>query len=80
MRPFKLQARKLEFLLAEAMRLGADTVVTIGGVQSNHCRSTAAAARSLGLNTMLILRAPYADRDPGLVGNLLVSRYRYTGG
>ena len=38
------KARKLEYLLADAKRLGADTLVTIGGLQSNHARQTAAAA------------------------------------
>ena len=40
-----LQVRKLEFLIAEAMAQGADTLITIGGIQSNHCRATAVAAR-----------------------------------
>ena len=38
------KARKLEFLLGEAKSIGADTLVTAGAVQSNHCRQTAAAA------------------------------------
>jgi D-cysteine desulfhydrase family pyridoxal phosphate-dependent enzyme len=78
------KTRKLEFLLAEAKTLGADCIVTIGGQQSNHCRTTAAAARILGLETFLILRiedpsvggeaaAAFAS-EPGLVGNLLVDR------
>ena len=37
--------RKLEFLMADALAQGCDCVVTIGGLQSNHCRATAAAAR-----------------------------------
>ena len=40
-----LQVRKLEFLIAEAMAQGADTLITIGGIQSNHCRATAVSAR-----------------------------------
>ena len=71
------KVRKLEFLLAEAMDRDADCVITIGGVQSNHCRATAVAARYLGLDSHLILRAPQSiaeDGDPGLVGNLLVER------
>jgi len=39
------QVRKLEFLIAEAKRLGHDSIVTIGGIQSNHCRATAVAAK-----------------------------------
>ena len=50
------QARKLEFLLADAKKQEADCVVTIGGVQSNHCRATAVAARMMGLESHLILR------------------------
>lgn len=44
------QIRKLEFLLAEAKDAGADCVVTIGALQSNHARATAAAARAVGLD------------------------------
>ena len=40
-----MQVRKLEFLLAEAAVQGHDCVITIGGIQSNHCRATAVAAR-----------------------------------
>ena len=71
------KVRKLEFLLAEAMDQSADCVITIGGVQSNHCRATAVASRYLGLDSHLILRADrsVADAgDPGLVGNLLIER------
>lgn len=48
--------RKLEFLLAEAKSQGAEVVITAGGVQSNHCRATAAACAKLGLRCHLILR------------------------
>ena len=41
-----LQVRKLEFLMAEVVAQGHDCVITIGGIQSNHCRATAVAARS----------------------------------
>lgn len=72
------QVRKLEFLLADAQQRRHDCVITIGGVQSNHCRATAAAAAMLGLRCHLILRtsrqALERDRDPGLTGNLLVDR------
>ena len=40
-----VQVRKLEFLIAQALQDGADTVVTLGGIQSNHARATAVAAR-----------------------------------
>ena len=42
---FAKQVRKLEFLVADALQRKADTLVTIGGIQSNHCRATAVAAR-----------------------------------
>lgn len=44
-----MQVRKLEFLMADALAKGADTVVTVGGIQSNHCRATAVAARHVSL-------------------------------
>lgn len=50
------KARKLEYLLAEAKAFGADTLVTIGGLQSNHARQTAAAAAKFGLGCELILK------------------------
>lgn len=43
------KVRKLEYVLADALAKGADTVVTTGGIQSNHMRQTAAAAARLGL-------------------------------
>ncbi|XP_062118091.1 putative D-cysteine desulfhydrase 1, mitochondrial [Humulus lupulus] len=70
------KVRKLEFLLADAVEQGADCIVTIGGIQSNHCRATAVAARYLNLDCYLILRTSkvFVDQDPGLTGNLLVER------
>ncbi|XP_010461660.2 PREDICTED: bifunctional D-cysteine desulfhydrase/1-aminocyclopropane-1-carboxylate deaminase, mitochondrial [Camelina sativa] len=70
------KVRKLEFLMAEAVEQHADTVITIGGIQSNHCRATATASNYLNLSSHLILRTSklLADDDPGLVGNLLVER------
>ena len=63
--------RKLEYLLAEAHSIGATVVVTCGGVQSNHCRSTALACRQRGLRPVLLLRgAP--PLPAGLDGNLLL--------
>ena len=46
-----IQVRKLEFLLADALQQECDCVVTFGGLQSNHARTTALAARQLGLST-----------------------------
>ncbi|EEF34687.1 bifunctional D-cysteine desulfhydrase/1-aminocyclopropane-1-carboxylate deaminase, mitochondrial [Ricinus communis] len=70
------KVRKLEFLMADAVAKGADCVITIGGIQSNHCRATAVAAKYLNLDSYLILRTSKAlvDQDPGLTGNLLVER------
>jgi D-cysteine desulfhydrase len=68
------KARKLEFLLADALQKGADTVITCGGIQSNHCRATAVAARELGLDAHLLLNHPQPELNPGLAGNLLLDR------
>ncbi|XP_049349250.1 putative D-cysteine desulfhydrase 1, mitochondrial isoform X3 [Solanum verrucosum] len=70
------KVRKLEFLLADAVAQGADCIVTIGSIQSNHCRATAVAAKYLNLDCYLILRTSklLVDKDPGLTGNLLVDR------
>lgn len=63
------KARKLEFLLGEAVALGCDCVVTCGGPQSNHARMTAGAARKYGLDPVLVLDG----HDPGYrQGNLLL--------
>lgn len=64
------KVRKLEFLLAAALAGGCDCVVTVGSVQSNHCRATAAAARRVGLEPHLVLRG----EDQGLVGNLMIDK------
>jgi len=63
------KARKLEFLFADALENNADTVLTFGAVQSNHCRMTAAAACKLGLKTVLVLSG---EKPEGLTGNLLL--------
>ena len=52
------QIRKLEFLLADALHQGCDSVVTCGSIQSNHARTTAIAARQLGMKPHLILKWP----------------------
>ena len=65
------KVRKLEFLLAEALERRCDVVITCGGIQSNHCRATALAARRLGIDSILFLRGePTASPD----GNILLSR------
>jgi D-cysteine desulfhydrase family pyridoxal phosphate-dependent enzyme len=63
------KTRKLEFLCADALRRGADTLITTGAPQSNHCRQTAAAAAKLGLGCMLVLAG---DPQPADSGNLLL--------
>jgi D-cysteine desulfhydrase family pyridoxal phosphate-dependent enzyme len=64
------KARKLEFLIADALAQGATTIVTTGAVQSNHARITAAAARVAGLDCVLVLTTKVAD--PPVEGNLLL--------
>lgn len=49
------KTRKLEFLMADALAQGADTIITCGAVQSNHCRLTLAAAKKEGLECQLVL-------------------------
>ncbi|MDR5683635.1 MAG: D-cysteine desulfhydrase family protein [Armatimonadota bacterium] len=63
------KARKLEFLMADAHRRGCDVVVTVGAVQSNHARMTAAAARRLGMTAVLVLGGP---QPPAYEGNVLL--------
>ncbi|MEW6261712.1 MAG: D-cysteine desulfhydrase family protein [Thermodesulfobacteriota bacterium] len=68
------KVRKLEFVMAEALDQGADTVLTCGGVQSNHCRTTAVAAARLGLKCRLILRTDDPASPPPLEANSLLDR------
>lgn len=68
--------RKLEFLIPDALAQGCDTLVTIGGVQSNHTRQVAAVAAKLGLKCRLVQESwvPYSDAVYDRVGNILMSR------
>ncbi len=66
------KVRKLEFLIADALKKGADTVVTCGGAQSNHCRATALAAVRSGLKATLILRTDNPKEPPPTEGNILL--------
>ena len=68
------KVRKLEFVLADALSQGADTVLTCGGAQSNHARATAVAAARLGLGCRLILRTPDPANPPAIEGNTLLDR------
>ncbi|GAA2905987.1 hypothetical protein GCM10010478_00490 [Streptomyces erythrogriseus] len=64
------KVRKLEWLVAGALRAGADTLVTTGGPQSNHARLTAAAGARAGLNVVLVIHGSGPPDEPG--GNLLL--------
>lgn len=64
------KVRKLEYLVHDALRDKADVLVTMGGVQSNHCRATAAVAARLGLGCRLVLRGGAPTQ--GWQGNLLL--------
>ena len=63
------KARKLEYEFARILKEGCDVVVTIGGVQSNHARMTAAAARKAGIDAKIVLGGPETRE---LKGNLLL--------
>src|SRR2546426_6480399 len=70
------KVRKLEYLAADALATGCDTLVSIGGVQSNHTRQVAAVAAHLGLGCVLVQERWVAWPDAGYdkVGNILLSR------
>lgn len=57
--------RKLEFLMGDALAQGADTLITAGAAQSNHCRQTAAVGAMYGLETHLCLRGPAPETHTG---------------
>jgi D-cysteine desulfhydrase family pyridoxal phosphate-dependent enzyme len=66
------KARKLEFLVGDALLKHATALITTGGVQSNHARMTAAAARIAGMKATLVLTTN--DPSPAPQGNLLIDR------
>ncbi|MEM6387578.1 MAG: D-cysteine desulfhydrase [Pseudomonadota bacterium] len=70
------KTRKLEFLMADAQREGADVIITQGATQSNHARQTAAAAAKLGLGCQILLedRTGSVDENYVLGGNVLLDR------
>nr|WP_296070938.1 1-aminocyclopropane-1-carboxylate deaminase [uncultured Actinoplanes sp.] len=70
------KTRKLEYLVADALASGADTLVSIGGVQSNHTRQVAAVAAHAGLRCVLIQESwvDWPDSVYDKVGNILLSR------
>lgn len=73
------KVRKLEFLMGEALEKKADTVITTGGVQSNHARQTAAAAKKLNLKPILVLRGekPKLHKGNLLLDTLLGAEVRF---
>jgi len=73
------KARKLEFLLGDAQSQQADTLITLGAAQSNHCRQTAAAAACAGLNCELILNGQKPEIRNGnlLLDELLGARLHW---
>jgi 1-aminocyclopropane-1-carboxylate deaminase len=70
------KTRKLEYLAADALATGCDTLVSIGGVQSNHTRQVAAVAAHLGLACVLVQESwvDWPDAVYDRVGNILISR------
>ena len=70
------KVRKLEYLVADALAQGCDTLVSIGGVQSNHTRQVAAVAAKTGLKCVLIQESwvDWPDVTYDRVGNILLSR------
>src|SRR5260370_16225547 len=70
------KVRKLEYLVADALAQGCDTLVSIGGVQSNHTRQVAAVAAKLGLGCVLVQEhwVDWPDVVYDKVGNILLSR------
>jgi len=70
------KTRKLEFSMAEALQQGADTIVTVGAVQSNHVRQTAAAAAKLGVKCEVLLEHRVTDPSEAYAtsGNILLDK------
>ncbi len=70
------KVRKLEYIVPDAIASGADTLVTIGGVQSNHTRQVAAVAAKIGMKCRLVQESwvPFQDAVYDRVGNILMSR------
>jgi len=75
------KARKLEFLVADALAEEADTLITCGAAQSNHARQTAAAAAKCGLAAVLVLEghSPSASRGNLLLDHLLGAELAWSG-
>ena len=75
------KVRKLQLVAAEARAAGADTLITVGGVQSNHMRATAATAAKLGMRCVLVANgeAPATPRANALLDGLLGAELHYVG-
>ncbi|MDX8335011.1 1-aminocyclopropane-1-carboxylate deaminase/D-cysteine desulfhydrase [Candidatus Cetobacterium colombiensis] len=65
------KVRKLEYSIKEAIDNGCDTLITCGGIQSNHARSTVAAGIKVGLSSVLVLRT---NEEPEVDGNYLIDQ------
>jgi D-cysteine desulfhydrase family pyridoxal phosphate-dependent enzyme len=76
------KVRKLEFICGDALRKGAETLITTAAPQSNHCRQTAAAAAALGLRCVLVLTGPPQSPDTGnlLLDSLVGAELVWAGG
>ena len=68
--------RKLEYIIPDAIAANADTLVSIGGVQSNHTRMVAAVAAKIGMKCRLVQESwvPHEDAVYDRVGNIMLSR------
>ncbi|MFT6776486.1 MAG: L-cysteate sulfo-lyase [Paraglaciecola sp.] len=75
------KTRKLEYILADALKQGCDTIITAGAAQSNHCRQTAAAAAKLNLECHLLLggKAPHKAQGNLLLDHIFDSHIHWTG-
>jgi D-cysteine desulfhydrase len=75
------KTRKLEYILADALKQGCDTIITAGAAQSNHCRQTAAAAAKLNLECHLLLggAAPLKAQGNLLLDHLFACHIHWTG-
>ncbi len=67
------KVRKMSLVAAAALSQGADTLITCGGVQSNHARVTAITAAKLGLRCILVANIPGGHRPDRLSGNALLN-------
>ncbi len=70
------KTRKLEFVMADALAQGADTIITVGAIQTNHGRQTAAAAARLGLQCEIVMANAVGRETPSYLdsGNVLLDR------